>query len=121
MTSTPGVTLGADGWLYLASDAAVSSFRATRPFTPGQLEGYRQTIEAQARLVGLRGIPYVLVIPPNKDTIYPEFVPPAYNKVNRQVAPRSARRSHEIAYRAYQSSTSGMTCGRPSSLSEFLT
>ena len=29
-----------------------------------------------------RGIPYLVVIPPHKDTIYPEFMPEAYNKVH---------------------------------------
>ena len=47
VTSTPGVTLGRDGWLYLASDAAVSSYRATRPFTPEKLERYRLILEAR--------------------------------------------------------------------------
>jgi alginate O-acetyltransferase complex protein AlgJ len=84
VTSTPGVTLGRDGWLYLASDAAVSSFRATRPFTPEKLERYRRIIEARRDWLAERGIPYVLIIPPNKDTIYPEYVPPALNKVNQQ-------------------------------------
>ena len=82
VTSTPGVTLGRDGWLYLASDAAVSSYRATRPFTPSQLENYRQIVEERRDWLAARGIPYVLVIPPNKETIYPEFMPAAYTKVN---------------------------------------
>src|SRR5262249_13613013 len=29
------------------------------------------------------GIAYVFIIPPNKDTIYPEFVPRSYNRVTR--------------------------------------
>jgi alginate O-acetyltransferase complex protein AlgJ len=82
VTSTPGVTLGLDGWLYLASDAAISSYRATRPFTPEQLETYRQIVEGRRDWLAARGIPYVLVIPPNKDTIYPEFMPPAFTRVN---------------------------------------
>jgi hypothetical protein len=83
VTSTPGVTLGKCGLLYLASDAAVSSYRATRPFTANQLDAYRQIIEARRDWLAARGIAYVFVIPPNKDTIYPEFVPRAFNRVNR--------------------------------------
>ena len=82
VTSTPGVTLGRNGWLYLAGNVALSSYRATRPFTPEQLEKYRQTLEARRDWLASRGIPYILVILPNKDTIYPEFMPPAYNQVN---------------------------------------
>ncbi len=75
VTSTPGVTLGRDGWLYLAGDASVSSFRATRPFTPEKLERYRLILEARRDWLAERGIPYVLIVAPNKDTIYPEYVP----------------------------------------------
>ncbi len=82
VTSTSGVTLGRNGWLYLASDAARSSYRASRPFTTEQLDTYRQTLEARRDWLASRDIPYLLVILPNKDTIYPEFMPPAYNKVN---------------------------------------
>ena len=83
VTSTPGVTLGSNGWLYLASDAAVLSYRAARPFTPAQLEAVPADSSRRRRdWLAARGIPYLMVIPPNKDTIYPEFMPAAYNKVN---------------------------------------
>ena len=82
VTSARDVTLGRDGWLYFASDAAVASFRHTRPFTSAQLEEYRQTIEARRDWLASRGVPYVLIVAPNKDTIYPEFMPGAYTKVN---------------------------------------
>jgi hypothetical protein len=82
VTSNSGVTLGSDGWLYLASDSAMRSYRATRPFAPEQLESYRKILEARRDWLASRGIPYVLIIPPNKDTIYPEFVPAAYTKVH---------------------------------------
>jgi alginate O-acetyltransferase complex protein AlgJ len=84
VTSTSGVMLGRDGWLYLASDVAISSFRATRPFTPEELEGYRQIVEARRDWLAERGIPYVMIVAPNKDTIYPEFVPPTLNKVHQR-------------------------------------
>jgi alginate O-acetyltransferase complex protein AlgJ len=82
VTSTPGVTLGSNGWLYLASDSAVLSYRAARPFTLRQLETYRQILEARRDWLAARGIPFLMIIPPNKDTIYPEFMPAAYNKLN---------------------------------------
>ena len=82
VTSTPGVTLGSRGWLYLASDSAVLSFRAARPYTVLQLEAYRRIIEARRDWLASRGIAYLLVIAPNKDTIYPEFMPAGFNKLN---------------------------------------
>jgi alginate O-acetyltransferase complex protein AlgJ len=82
VTSTRGVTLGSNGWLYLASDSAVLSFRAARPFTSEQLEAYRRILEARRDWLCSRGIPYLMIIPPNKDTIYPEYMPAALNKLN---------------------------------------
>ena len=82
VTATPGVTLGSNGWLYFASDSAVVSYRAARPFTSAQLEAYRRILEARRDWLAARGIPYLFVVLPNKDTIYPEFMPPAYNKIN---------------------------------------
>ena len=61
VTSTPGVTLGTNGWLYLASDSAVQSYRVVRPFTSGQLEAFRQLLEARRDWLAARGIPYLLV------------------------------------------------------------
>ena len=82
VTSTPGVIMGRDGWLFLASDAALASYRATRPFTPDQLEKYGQILESRRGWLASRGVPYLVVILPNKDTIYPEFMPGAYTKVH---------------------------------------
>ncbi len=50
VTSTPGVTLGTNGWLYLASDSAVLSFRAARPFTDEQLRRVPAKDRGEARL-----------------------------------------------------------------------
>ena len=82
VTSTPVVILGSNGWLYFGSESALSSYRALRPFSLEQLEAYHQIIEARRDWLAVRGIPYVLIILPNKDTIYPEFMPAAYNEVN---------------------------------------
>ncbi len=82
VTSTPTVILGKSGWLFFASESAVSSYRATRPFSLEQLEQYRRLIEARRDWLAGRGARYLIVIAPNKDTIYPEFMPETYNKLN---------------------------------------
>ena len=82
VTSTSMVTLGSSGWLYFASESAVSSYRGTHPFSPEQLEQYRRLLEARRDWLAARGIRYLMIVPPNKDTIYPEFVPKSYNKVH---------------------------------------
>ena len=76
------VTLGSSGWLYFASESAVSSYRAARPFSSEQLEQYRRLLEARRDWLAERGIRYLMIIAPNKDTIYPEFVPRSFNKLH---------------------------------------
>ncbi len=82
VTSSPEVILGRDGWLFLAGNLALESYRATRPFTPAQLDGYQRIFESRRDWLAARGIPYLVVILPHKDTIYPEFMPGSYNKVH---------------------------------------
>jgi hypothetical protein len=82
ITASPGVILGDNGWLYLANDFALESYRATRPYTPRQLEGYERILECRRDWLAQRGIRYLVVILPHKDTVYPEFMPKAYNKLN---------------------------------------
>jgi len=81
VTSWPSVILGRNGWLYLAGDVALKYYRGTKPFTPAELERYQKILEARRDWLAERGIPYLFVILPNKDTVYPEFMPPAYTKV----------------------------------------
>ena len=82
VTSTPGVTLG-------RKRLAVSRQRVGRAVLPRNpavrawaARSVPENPRGQARLAGLAGIPYLLIIPPNKDTIYPEFMPAAYNKLH---------------------------------------
>ena len=107
VTSTPGVILGSNGWLYLASDAAVSSYRATRPFTPEQLEAYRQIIEAQARLAGRARNPVCSDHPAEQGHDLSGIHARCLQQGESQVAARSARRLHERAFKRTDPRRSG--------------
>jgi hypothetical protein len=81
VSSSRHVALGRQGWLYLAGDRPIQYYRGLRPFTTDQLERYRQTLEARRDWLAGRGIHYLFVILPNKDTVYPDFMPREYTKV----------------------------------------
>jgi alginate O-acetyltransferase complex protein AlgJ len=81
VTSWPSVILGKQGWLFLGGDAPLNYYRGTKPFTPRDLEKYQKILEARRDWLAKRGIPYLFVILPNKDSIYPELMPTAYTKV----------------------------------------
>ncbi len=57
VSSTSTVTLGSSGWLYFASESAVSSYRAARPFSTEQLEQYRCLLEARRDWLAARRNP----------------------------------------------------------------
>jgi alginate O-acetyltransferase complex protein AlgJ len=74
------VVLGRDDWLYF-SDIELDYYRAIKPFRPEVLEQWRRQLESRRDWLAARSIPYLVVIAPNKSTIYPERMPAAYNKV----------------------------------------
>jgi alginate O-acetyltransferase complex protein AlgJ len=78
------VVLGRDDWLY-CRDLELDCYRAIKPFRPEVLEQWRRQLESRRDWLAARSIPYLVVIAPNKSTIYPEHMPAVYNKV----APRS--------------------------------
>jgi alginate O-acetyltransferase complex protein AlgJ len=77
---SPKVVLGRNDWLFYG-DIELDYYRALRPFTPKQLEKWRHLLESRRDWLTARGIRYLVVIPPNKSTIYPEHMPSVYNKV----------------------------------------
>jgi len=76
------VLAGKDSWLFLAIDHDdINVLEESRTaLTQTQLERLvRVFTERQAWLAG-QGIKYLIVVPPNKDSIYPEFLPDSYSK-----------------------------------------
>lgn len=79
---TTKVIVGDDGWLFVRmQDIAPGnelSFRLERglmPFTDAELAQWQQVLEKRHAFLAAHGIPYVVVIPPDKQSIYPEHLP----------------------------------------------
>lgn len=81
VSPTPSVILGRSGWLFFAGDEALASYRAVQPFTEAELAAWQRRIETRRDWLAERGIRYLVVIAPNKETIYPEFMPESLNRV----------------------------------------
>lgn len=84
VTSNPSVILGKQGWLYLANDGSLEDWRNIDPFTPEQLEAWRQMLEAREKFCAERHIPYVLITAPSKHDIYPEYMPDELTQVRHE-------------------------------------
>ena len=74
---SPKVLLGVDGFLYYAAEESVDYFRGTRPFSDADLARWRDDLVRRQKWLADRGIRYLVVVAPNKETIYPEHMPPA--------------------------------------------
>jgi hypothetical protein len=84
MSSNSPVVVGKDGWLYLARDRSINvleEHRAVTPLTTAQIELLTSVFEKRQAWLAKRGIKYLVVVPPNKDSIYPEFLPDAYKQI----------------------------------------
>ncbi len=82
LTPSPRVILGKNGWLFLAE--VVDDYRGTHPFTGDELDQWRRELEARHDWLATRGIRYLFVVAPEKQTIYGEFMPEALNRVRTE-------------------------------------
>ncbi|HEX2570504.1 MAG TPA: hypothetical protein VH877_13185 [Polyangia bacterium] len=81
------VVLGRDQWLYyrgLRDGASIEDLQGRLPFSDEDLDRLRGAVQATHDRLAARGIRYLLVLVPNKQTIYPEHLPD-------ELQPRGAR------------------------------
>lgn len=79
-----GKDTGKDKWLFFRPDGDPNFIaqRGLDPLTESQLDAWQSLLENRRAYLASRGIPYLLVIPPDKPTIYPEYLPPNYAPVH---------------------------------------
>ena len=81
VSPTPKVILGSDGSMIFVEQRQVDALRGLAPLAPEELEAWRRLLEGNRDRLRERGIAYLFVIAPNKETIYPERVPARFNRV----------------------------------------
>lgn len=74
--------VGRNGWLFCTRDEDMETYRCARPYTKNELANWTQVLRDREAWLAARGIRYVLVTPPSKPTVYPEYLPRAIKKVN---------------------------------------
>ena len=65
---------GMDGWLFGAEDGALSMHRGLDPFTSGEAKAWIRAVSELQRRAEARGARFVVLIAPNKHTVYPELL-----------------------------------------------
>ncbi len=74
-SALPNVVTGRDGWFYFSGDNMIENFFARIPIPPQELRAWQSLLETRRDWLAKRGIRYIFVIPPNKESIYSEFLP----------------------------------------------
>lgn len=67
--------LSKEDWLIYTDEISIQDFQNTLPLTDGQLEQIYSNLEYLNGFLQSKGITLLVVIPPNKNTIYPENMP----------------------------------------------
>jgi hypothetical protein len=67
--------LSKEDWLIYTDEISIQDFQNTLPLTDGQLEQIYSNLEYLNDFLQSKGITLMVVIPPNKNTIYPENMP----------------------------------------------
>ncbi|SHK07931.1 SGNH hydrolase-like domain-containing protein, acetyltransferase AlgX [Hathewaya proteolytica DSM 3090] len=82
--ATDKVILGKEGWLFYKKDDVKDlseDYRGILKFTQDELEIIRKNLEEKKAWLQKQNIPFVLMIAPNKETIYGEYYSDKYKKI----------------------------------------
>lgn len=82
--ASTNVVAGKQGWLFFTGSRVIDDYRCVTPFTRDQLAAWAETLAARRRWLESQGIQFLLVVAPNKHTIYPEQLPRSINRLRDQ-------------------------------------
>lgn len=75
-TVFPQVLLGSDGWMFYSDEGNLEYYQRVKPLTDHQVLLVSERLEAIRNELAGKNITFLFVIAPNKETIYPEYLPP---------------------------------------------
>ncbi|MFM7298934.1 MAG: alginate O-acetyltransferase AlgX-related protein [Planctomycetota bacterium] len=97
VSPTSEIVVGPDTWMFTTRDRAVDVWRGADPFTAEELELWTRVLEDRREWCSQRGVQYLFAIAPNKESIYPEYFPPRFDKFG------ASRREQLVAHVAQRS------------------
>jgi len=71
----PNVLIGKDGWMEYTGDRNLDDYQNAIAFSPGMLQLMAQTIQSCQQYVREQNMVFLIVVAPNKATIYPDKLP----------------------------------------------
>jgi len=79
-SGVPDVIVGKDGWYFYTGNRSLDDFRGLMPLTQQQLISWKKNLVRKRDWLAKQGIHYLFVMVPNKQTIYPEYLPDYFQK-----------------------------------------
>lgn len=81
VSTSPMMIIGKEGWLYYTGEDEIKDHRGATPFSGAELLRILENLEERRVWLESRGISYALVIAPNKESVYPEYLPETVRRV----------------------------------------
>jgi len=79
-SGVPNVIVGKDGWYFWGGNGLLDDFRGLVPLTEQRLIFWKEDLVRKRDWLAKRGIHYLFVFVPDKQTIYPEYLPDYFQK-----------------------------------------
>lgn len=76
--------IGRDGWLFQTSEDVMRDYQNDMPLSEKQLVTIQQNLDKIAAHFKQQGISLVIVVAPNKGSIYPDYLPNEIQKLNQK-------------------------------------
>lgn len=81
LSASNGVIIGKNGWIYCNFDRILHHYAGSDRFSDSELDAFIGFMEQTSAGLEEKNIPFYLVIPPNKLTVYPEYLPDYVTKL----------------------------------------
>ena len=79
-SSNKDTVLGKDGWLFYNGDATMAIYKGQRLYSEEQLATMAANVQRTSDNLARQGTKYVVMICPEKERIYPEYMPDYYGE-----------------------------------------
>jgi alginate O-acetyltransferase complex protein AlgJ len=80
VSPTPQIIIGKQQWLYYTGEWSLDTYQGLRLFSEDELKKWRDALQARSDWMARQGGHYLLVIAPNKQSTYPEYMPERFSR-----------------------------------------
>jgi len=83
ISSRSDVFEGRDDWLFYSGDDILKDLKGQTNFSDQEKQQFWRTLAAKKEWLGRQGSAYILLVAPNKQSIYPEYLPRHYQQLKQ--------------------------------------